>query len=85
VYGFLSDHYTAPKFLRSKFGQQPLKNEEKQGKYPNFSQFSEDLRAENRDGMVATAVRLQSVHELLRVVLLAQNTQRAGAASRSEY
>ena len=36
-------------------------------------------------GMVAKAVRLHSVHELLRVVLSAQNTRGAGVSSFSEH
>ena len=60
------------------------RSEEKRRKYLNFSQFSEYLRAENRHVTVVTAVRLQSVYELLRVVLLAQNMLRVGAASRPE-
>ena len=36
-------------------------------------------------GMVAKAVRLHSVHELLRVVLFAQNTRGAGASSCSQH
>ena len=70
MYGFLLGHHTASEFLSSKFGQAALKNEEKQGKYINFSQFREYLRAAHMHGMVATAVRFQSVYELLRVVLL---------------
>ena len=45
-----------PDSISSKFGLGPLKNEEKQGRYLNFSQFSEYLRAEKRHGVVAAAV-----------------------------
>ena len=47
--------------------------------------LSEYLMAENRHATVATAATLHSVHDLVRVALLAQNTRWAGAASRSEW